>query len=380
MAQSVNIDIFTREDDHFKTLAKIIRPMGRFVVRKGLGESITDILIYEIGEDTERDFRKIELLMNSLDSLDVFITAPDLDKELLLRAMRIGVKEFFTQPFDKEEIENALFKLIDRREKKPIPRKSGKIIDIMGSKGGVGTTTVAVNLAANLATNKSKHVALVDMNMIFGDIPMFLNLKPEYNWGDISNSIDRLDAAFLMTILTKHPLLNLHVLSSPTYFNGAQPYPKDMINRFLGIMKGMFDFVVIDSGQSLTDISLSIIDRSDRIFIVSLLDLSCLSNTAKLIKSFSNLGYSFDERFNIIINRFLKKSDISVQEAENLLKEKIFWTIPNDYKTAISAINQGKTLSQIAAKSEIGKSLEIMTGNFLDEKPKVDKKGRKFWA
>lgn len=374
--QSIKIDIFTSDDNHFNSLVRIIRPMGNYFVRKGIDEATVDILIYELGGETESDFKKIELLINSRDSLNVFITSKELDKDLLLKAMRIGVKEFIMQPFNEKEIKQALIKVIDRGTHRSEPQKSGKIIDVMGSKGGVGTTTVAVNLAANLAANKKNQVVLVDMNMIFGDIPMFLNLQPAYNWGEITNNIQRLDTSFLMNILTKHPSLGLHILPSPTYLNGNQPYSPDMINSLLGIMKGVFDFVVIDSGQSVNDVSLSIIDMSDKIFIISLLELACLSNTAKLVKSFSNVGYNFDERFNIIINRFLKQSDISVEEAEKLLKKKIFWMIPNDYKTAISAINHGKTLSQIASKSEIGKSLELMTSSFIEERAtKTEKKG-----
>jgi pilus assembly protein CpaE len=381
--QSVSIDIFTKDDNNFNSLVRLIKPIGNFVIRKWIHDATADILIYELGTDIEQDFKKLEFLMNARSSLNVFITALDLDKDFLLRAMRLGVKEFITQPFNEEEIKNAFLKLMSRRKQEQVsPRKSGKIINVMGSKGGVGTTTVAVNLAANLAAMGNRahhHVALVDMNMIFGDIPLFLNLKPEYNWGEITDNINRLDASFLMNILTKHPSLKLHVLPSPTYLNGNQPYSPDMVNRLLGLMKGMFDFVVIDIGQSLTDVSLSIIDRADRIFIVSLLDVACLSNTAKVIKSFSNLGYDFNERFNIIINRFLKQSDISVEEAENLLKRKIFWTIPNDYKTTISAINQGKTLNQIAAKSDIGRSLELLSENLLEKGQKVEKKSWKFW-
>jgi pilus assembly protein CpaE len=374
--QSVNIDIFTEDDDSFKALNKMIRPLGNFVLRKGIDEATADILIYELGDQAEKDFKKIEFLMNSRPALIVFITARDLDKNLLLKAMRMGVKEFIIQPFDEKEIKDALGKIMDKWERKPdAPQKSGKIIDVMGSKGGVGTTTVAVNLAANLAAmnDRVNQVALVDMNMIFGDIPLFLNLKPAYNWGEITKNIHRLDAAFLMNILTKHPS-GLHVLPSPTYLDGNQPYSPDTVNRLLGLMKGMFDFVVIDSGQSLTDVSLSILDRSDKIFLVSLLDLTCLSNTSKLIKSFANIGYNLDERFHIVINRHLKQSDISIGEAEKLLKRKIFWTIPNDYKTTISAINQGKTLNQIASKSETGRSLDLLAGTLIGEGASSEKK------
>jgi|WetSurMetagenome_2_1015567.scaffolds.fasta_scaffold76559_2 pilus assembly protein CpaE len=374
--QSVNIDVFTEDENNFKALVRIIRPLGNFTLRRGIDEATSDILIYELGEDAQKDFAKIELLMNSKPNLIVFITTKDPDKTLLLKAMRMGVKEFIIQPFDEKEIKDTLNKLMDKWERKQeIPQRSGKIIDVMGSKGGVGTTTVAVNLAANLAAmdNGVYEVALVDMNMIFGDIPLFLNLQPAYNWGEITKNIQRLDAAFLMNILTKHSS-GLHVLPSPTYLDGNQPYSPDTVSRLLGLMKGMFDFVVIDSGQSLTDVSLSILDRSDKIFLVSLLDLTCLSNTSKLIKSFANIGYNLDERFHIIINRYLKQSDISVGEAEKLLKRKIFWTIPNDYKTTISAINQGKTLNQIAAKSETGRSLELLAGTFGGEGGIIEKK------
>ena len=127
--------------------------------------------------------------------------------------------------------------------------KEGKIVNVIGSKGGVGTTTIAVNLAVSLAEKKSiQSVALVDMNLLFGDIPLFLEIEPKYNWSEITNSISRLDDTFLKNILSVDTS-GVCVLPSPSYLSDQNVVTSEIMKRFLILMRRTFDFIIIDGGN-----------------------------------------------------------------------------------------------------------------------------------
>jgi pilus assembly protein CpaE len=230
----------------------------------------------------------------------------------------------------------------------------------VGSKGGVGTTTISVNLAVTLAEQEEdRSVAILDMNTLFGEIPLFLEISPKYHWGEITKNIERLDETFLMNVLSKHAS-GVHVLPSPGYLNGHQAPTPDIMERLLGVMKHMFDYVIIDCGQSTDETALKTLQMSDEVLLISVLSLPCLANTSKLLRSFIDLGYVRKERIKVVLNRYMKKSEISFQDAKEGICHDISWIIPNDYGTTMSAINNGKPLSEIAPRSKIVKSLKEM--------------------
>jgi len=332
-----------------------------------------DLLIYELGDDTERDLQVLQSLMNSDALGEVFLTSDRTDSQLLLKAMRMGVKEFIIQPLNEQEVRQALagFKVRGGRSVHAVPAELGKIISIMGSKGGVGTTTVAVNLAVSLAETKAKQsIALVDLNAVVGEIPLFLAVRPSYHWGEIMQNIDRLDSAFLMNIMVRHGS-GLYVLPSPSKLNGYPVATPDTMQRVLNVLRNMFDVVVIDGGQSMDSAYLKVIEMSDTLLIISILSLPCLHNTHNLLRSLKGLSILPQDRMRVVINRYLKRSDVSIPEAEQSIKQEIFWSIPNDYKVTMSAINQGKPLSQVVRKAPVTRSISEMA-NFLAQEDKED--------
>jgi len=147
------------------------------------------------------------------------------------------------------------------------------------------------------------------------------------------------------------------------------------MERLLSFMQGMFDFVVIDGGQAIDNTSLKVIEMADKVLLIAVLNLACLSNTNRLYNAFADLGYLPRERFKIVVNRYLKKSEISLKDAEDGLSEKISWTIPNDYRTTITAINQGRALNQIAPKAPITKTLNKLADKLSQSEKKQTKKG-----
>jgi len=360
-----------------KKLEEIIQSDPDLRVRGSGDTRRPDLVIYELGDDTERDFQVLQSLMNSDALGEIFLTSNRTDSQLLLKAMRMGVKEFLLQPLNEQEVRQALAGFKGRRGASDLtgPGKVGRIISVIGSKGGVGTTTVAVNLAVSLAERKAEQsIALVDLNAVVGEIPLFLAVKPSYHWGEIMQNIGRLDSAFLMNIMVRHGS-GLYVLPSPSKLNGYPVATPDTTQRVLNVLRDIFDVVVIDGGQSMDSAYLKVIEMSDTLLIISILSLPCLHNTHNLLQSLKSLSILPQDRMQVVINRHLKKSDVSIREAEESIRKKIFWSIPNDYKATMSAINQGKPLSQVVRKASVTQSIREMA-HYLVQEDKGDNKKR----
>jgi pilus assembly protein CpaE len=376
MNQKYSVSVRVRNREVGQELERILLAAGGF--RLSNPKERPDLLIFALSEKFDEEFKLLESLLASNAVGEVFVTSEVNDKDLLLRAMRAGTKEFLSQPLNELELHAALAAFQRRMQvsnlKEPI--HNGKIIHLIGAKGGVGTTTVAVNLAMILAGIKNAgSVALVDLNTVFGEIPLFLSVKPAYHWGQIAKNVGRLDSTFLLNAMAKHTS-GVHILPPPSYLNGHPPLTVDIMERLLSAMKNTFDFVIIDGGQSLDGPALKAVEMSDKILLITLLSLPCLNNTNKLMKSLSNVGAAQKERVRLVINRYLKKSDISIKEAEESVQREIFWNIPNDYRTTMSAINRGMPLYDISPKAGITKNLEALTDALIGgEGKKSEKKG-----
>ncbi len=345
-------------------LRELISSMEWFHLLEDDAPSSCDLLIFEIGQNgqnAQEEFQLIREMLNSGLAREIYLTSSSLEPEILLQALRAGAKEFFPQPIKREEVRGALLEFKVRRGEAKIDgekQKEGKIIYAIGSKGGVGTSTVAVNLATSLKDSKgSPSVALIDMNLLSGEIPIFLDIEPAFSWGEVFGNISRLDPTYLMSILSKHSS-GICVLPSPKPFDGLEVTTPELIETLLGLMRKMFDYIVIDGGQSLGDISLKVMEMSDVVLLISILNVPCITNVKRLLWTFQRLGYPQRENIRIIVNRNNGKSEISAKEAEKNINHKIFWLIPNDYTTTMSAINQGKTISSMARESRIRKNFE----------------------
>jgi pilus assembly protein CpaE len=375
---TISINLVIKDASLKRKLEDIITSMKGFQVLTSDGLPRVDLLIIELGDQIDKEFQLVQALLNSGGADEVFIASANTNPAVLLQAIKTGVKEYFSLPLKEEEVTQALrtFKEKKNRSAANPSVKSGKILDVLGSKGGVGSTTIAVNLAAELAVrHQNWSVALVDMNMLFGDIPLFLEIQPKYHWGEITKNMDRLDSTFLMTILVQHHS-GVHVLPSPGYLNGYPTPTPEIIEHLLRHMQKIFDVIIIDGGQSLNNTSLRTLEISNTVLLVSLLSLPCMSNSNKILKSFDNIKLIPKENVRLIINRYLKNSEISLKDAEESVQKDIFYTIPNDYKTTMSAINQGKTINEIASKTDIMASLQGLSDALfpLDEPP-----GKKRW-
>ena len=366
---SIIIRIEVKNPTARKELEEIISLIDGFQLQGPEDPSPFDLLILEIGEELQKEFLVIHSILNRGEVKDIFVTSPRTESEVIIQALRSGVKEFFSQPLKKDEVRAALEKYRDKKIKTSLSRGRGKIIDLVGSKGGVGTTTIAVNLATSLhELEGSPSVALLDINPLLGELPLFLDIKSFFDWGELVKNINRVDSTFLMSIMAKHST-GIYVLPGATALDGVIA-TAEVIEKLLDLLQTTFDYIVIDSGKHLNNTSLKILKNSEKVFIVSILDLPGLANSRRLLKIFQDLGFPKKEQTEIIINRFQKKSLISQEEAEKSLNRKIFWSFPNEYQTTCSAINQGKPLCVLEPRAELTKKFKDLASMISGKKEK----------
>lgn len=370
----INLTLQTRE--FVDIFEKTIKSHDRFKIMSETDKSEPDLFIYELSEEWEEDLDRIQAYIETFDHTDLFIVSENSDHQVLIHALRVGVKEFLPAPLNEAAVNEALDRFLERQEKKQQKTSGhlGQIISLIGSKGGVGTTTIAVNLADSLNRKPNGFtVALIDMNMLFGDIPMFLDISPRHHWGDITRNIDRLDEFYLSNVLTR-TAGGLDVLPTPGHLeNQSQLPPPQAINTLLELMKKKYDYIVIDLGQSMNDSALKIVKLSNRVNIVTVQTLPCLSNANRLIKSLLENEYTDRANLKVILNRYVKKGLVDLKTAEQGLNQKIDLLIPNDYATTMSAINSGQPLLKSAPKSKIARCFDDYADTLLPAKTK--KKG-----
>ena len=231
----ISVRLGIKNQNVAKELEEVISSMEGFRLHKSNPSEACDLLIFEIGEDLKKEFQFILSCQTSGTAREVFLTSSRLEPDILIQALRAGAKEFLSQPIKKEEVKDALLRFKDRKdniELRSQNTKKGKIINVIGSKGGVGTTTVAVNLANGLIeSQESPSVALIDMNLLFGDIPIFLNIESAFNWGEVAKNISRLDSTYLMSTLSSHPS-GLYIL----------PLPPDWMGLVLPLLRSLKSF------------------------------------------------------------------------------------------------------------------------------------------
>lgn len=362
-----------------RSIKTVLRDFKEFQLIDAREGPRPDLLVFEIDNNPETMLDKVESIISTEKIGEIFIVSDHKDPNILMRAMRIGIKEFISPSADSAEIQDALKRFLERNREKAVfeYKKPGKIISVLGSKGGVGTTTIAVNLALALCDlQKGDNIALIDLNFAFGEIPLFLDISPKFHWGEITKNINRLDETYLLNVFSDYQK-NLKVLPSPAYLNGHRSASPEVMQRILGHLMTMFKYVVIDGGQSQDDSILKAVQMSEHVMMVSILSLPCLNNTHKIITSLTDLGYSEDKNIRLVVNRFTQKSEVQLKDAEKGVGREVFWKIPNDYKTTMAAINQGKPLKVIAPGSGIAKNFSQFAEKILEKDVEVGKVKKK---
>jgi pilus assembly protein CpaE len=316
-----------------------------------------DVGFIALDSNSDKALDLVASLAKSSPDCAILVTSNSTDGNLILRAMRAGAKEFLTQPLKAEDLSTALQRVSRQRSGGTAGAARGcKIIAFTGATGGVGTTSLAVNLGCSLAGDESNSVVLLDLDLCLGDADVFLDTIPEYTLSDVAQNINRLDLTLLKRSLTKHDT-GLYLLPRPVQLEDARMITTDELSRVLGLLKASFTHVIIDTSKGFTPIDMHALAEADEVLLVTQLDLPCLRNVVRLLGSFKETK-SFDEKVKIVVNRVgYETGQISLRKAQETIGRDIFWQVPNDYRVMVEVRNNGVPLVQQAPKAAITQSL-----------------------
>ena len=263
---------------------------------------------------------------------------------LLLEAMRSGVQDFLGKPVQAESLKDLLLRVReDLHTTKDFPSQD-KLIVVMGAKGGVGATTVAVNLGVQLTTFARKRTVLLDFARPLGNIHLLLDLHPKFGIRDAVEGLERLDSHFLAGLLTKHKT-KLEVLGGTTQPEEWQSIDVNVLDRVVNVAQNSFDVVLLDIGSQFSGEWAAILRSARMILIVSEANVPSLWTLERRLLALKGFGIPQD-RARIIINRWHKGDDEVLKSIQKDINRPIFASLPNDFRKASQAVNLGTPLME----------------------------------
>ena len=353
---------------------------SRDIIKSYLSEYVQDDKIKTFSDYNKavEELRTIEddkiVLVDIFESIDivekirlytskVVVLSMDYSTNSIVKALRAGAKEFLPKPVIKEDLKRvitALYSLDDLED------DTAKIISIYSNKGGIGKTTIASNLAVELAKVTRDKVALIDLNLQLGDVSTFLDIQSKFDVSYVIKNLMEKKEEVILQAFEKYKNTSLYILSDPAYIEESESIRPQDLEVLLKSLKKVFSYIVIDLSSNIDAKTLKVLDKSDLIFFTTIVNIPAIRNCQRCLTLFRSRNYPKD-KVKIIVNRFMESDDISVEDIETAIGEKIYWKIPNNYFSIMEAINKGVAVSEINSNSNIANSFRDFASKISDD-------------
>jgi len=315
------------------------------------GKEPPRLVIVHIDPDPQQNLERIAPLIRAHPQTSFFVMSAVLEAGLVLDAMHAGVKEFVTLPVNPAKFVAAL----ERIAHVAGAERRAKILHFIPTVGGCGSTTIACNVAAALA--KGHKAVLLDLDLARGAAANAFDVRPRYSIADLMDPTTELDSALLDNALAVHRSSGLSVLARPELPEDAQRCTKQGVQRLLGVVSRLFDYVVVDSLMSTDPLYQAVLSAADLNVLIMQLNVPSARNTERFMGTLRRMGLDM-AKVKVVVNRTTRKGyDIDVEEVERALGTKVSWSVPNDFKNAITAINYGEPVVLRAPRADISDSL-----------------------
>jgi len=352
-------------------------------------QSSPDLVVVSLDGDKPKALGMVGQLAAEYPGMPILTVSSD--SQALLQSLSRGAKHFLTSPVSLEDLVGAL-----RRSLNDLPtataerpgmnapttqKSAAQIISVLGSRGGVGCTSIAVNLAACLASWPENSVALIDLDLAMGDADIAVELPGNDNisLGDLARNIERLDMNYLKRALVKHPDTGMSILRHPLEIHEIGGIGEGHVERILNLLKISYSHLILDLSKALLPTDLMSLRMSNLILLVAQLELSSLRNVVRLIHSLSMEG-DLGDRIRVVVNRAgseITDDGITVKKAEEVIGKPIFWQVPNDSKPMLGSRVAGQPLIKFAPKSRAHQSLLGLAQALTGKTPVAETSGKK---
>ena len=322
-------------------------------------DAYPDVLLMDINMPDMDGIAATEAIRSRQPAVQVVILSVQNDQNYMRRAMLAGARDFLTKPSVGDELISAIRRagVIAQSERAKVAAAQpvapaggvasagfsygarGKVITVYSPKGGVGCTTLAVNLAVVL-NNDDTRVALVDANLQFGNVAIFVNEQGKNSIADLAPRVDELDVEIVEEVMIKHAASGVHILAAPSRPENAEKVTGDQLAKILEFLRQIYAYVIVDTSSYLTDNTLAAIDESDLIILPTTQDIPSVISSQLFLGLLQTLGTE-RERVLFVMNRFDKRINITPERVAENLKQEVVAIIPLDEQTVVKAVNQG---------------------------------------
>ena len=337
-----------------------------------LREIKADVIVISLEEPVTRTLKAIETLTIAAPETPVVVVSSLADKEYLRRAMVAGARDFVAHPLTQDELAKTITTVVDvERKRRSLSNDvlenghRGELIAMFSGKGGVGKTTLATNLAVAMALEgkeKQQRVAIVDLDLLLGDVAIMLDVTPERTISDLVPLIDKLDPELLRSFLYVHSS-GVKVLCAPTRVEDSEALTPDRVRRILDVLARTFDYVIVDLPRVFDDRVVTTLDMANLVMLVTNYDVPCLKSTKVCLDTLRSWRYT-EDKLKLVINHANRTNGFAPGEAERALDYPVFWKVPSDYAVA-STSNHGKPFVQGQATTKMAQNVTGLGGTLM---------------
>jgi pilus assembly protein CpaE len=306
----------------------------------------------------------VEAIMHESATTQVIMMSVQSEADYLRRSMLAGARDFLTKPFTGEDLVSTIRRVHRMGQSRaaaapaapalqaqpqagrgaPVTTaarltRDGAIIVVFGPKGGIGTTTIAVNLAVALQQRPDQKVIVVDGSLQFGDVGVLLNLPPGRSITDLADTINDLDPDSISTITLVHAS-GIKAILAPPRPELADLLQPDHVKMILEELRSEYDFIIVDTATVINDLVLTVLDVADRIVLVATPDIPAIKNARLFFEITDALNYA-PHKIMLVINKIDRRSGITAQMIEDNIKHQVVAQIPLDEPLVLNSINRG---------------------------------------
>ncbi len=328
-----------------------------------------DVIIVEGLCHDPRELAPIETISIDHPRTIIILICTQQTPDFLMHAMRVGVREILPSPASKEALDSAVSRAELKLGLKEAGQHSARVLAFLSCKGGAGATFLAANLGYQLAGG-GKKTLLIDLNLQLGEALMTVSDgKAASNISVVATNITRLDASFLNGSVV-HIAPDFAILAAPEEPAHSLLVKPEHLDAILNFASDHYDFIILDINKNLDELAIKALDRADRVFLIAQAALPYIHNAQRMMSTFRSLGYASD-KIDLVLNRYSRNSEISLEDIRDSLGIKHIRTMPNGYKEVTSAVNQGVPLATVSKSSPVLKGINDLMKSLLPMAEKV---------
>ncbi|HEV7677723.1 MAG TPA: response regulator [Candidatus Dormibacteraeota bacterium] len=338
-----------------------------------------DVVLMDVNMPVLDGIQATEILAQEVAGSPVIIMSVQGERDYLRRAMQAGAREFLIKPFSGDELIAAIRRVHQLEQKKesylakapaatagapaPVRTERGEMFVVFSGKGGIGKSVVSANLAVALAMETGARVALVDLDLQFGDVGVLLNLDHSRSITDLTDQPGRIDAEFVQDVLASGPE-GVKVLLAPISPELADLVTSDHLRAIMEELRRSFDFIVIDTASHLTELNLEVIEQASRVIVMSALTIPAIKDTKLTLKVLDSLSLE-PERILLLLNRSDAHSDFNKEAVEQNLRFPISLQLPHDPKIVAASVNRGAPFVSTNPEVEISRAMRELVSRLV---------------